>query len=172
MPEKIREYCRRTNQYVPETVGEVVRCIYESLALKYRMTVSFKNENYMVDGDYALSDILMVALVEGGVDETLTREQVIASIPENDWALIEDFSLSGDIQAKTNDETVGIVIWWAPSDSDDNFNVKNGKVTSDGADYLHIDMGITLVATQYTYEKDSFDEYYDTTAPYEETTNP
>ena len=38
MPEKIREYCRRTNQPIPETVGEVVRCIYESLSLKYRKT--------------------------------------------------------------------------------------------------------------------------------------
>ena len=38
MPEKVREYCRRTGQHVPETVGEVVRCIYESLSLKYRMT--------------------------------------------------------------------------------------------------------------------------------------
>lgn len=39
MPERIREYCRRTGQYVPQTVGEVVRCIYESLALKYRSVV-------------------------------------------------------------------------------------------------------------------------------------
>ena len=38
MPERVREYCRRTGQHVPETVGEVVRCIYESLALKYRKT--------------------------------------------------------------------------------------------------------------------------------------
>ena len=36
MPSRIKEFCRRTGQYVPETVGEVVRCIYESLALKYR----------------------------------------------------------------------------------------------------------------------------------------
>ena len=39
MPEKIRDYCRMTNQPVPETVGEIVRCIEESLALKYRFTV-------------------------------------------------------------------------------------------------------------------------------------
>ena len=39
MPEKIREFCRITGQHVPESVGEVVRCIYESLALKYRYTV-------------------------------------------------------------------------------------------------------------------------------------
>ena len=39
LPNKIREYCRQTNQPVPETVGEIVRCIYESLALKYRLAL-------------------------------------------------------------------------------------------------------------------------------------
>ena len=38
LPERVKEYCRKTNQYVPETVGEIMRCIYESLALKYRLT--------------------------------------------------------------------------------------------------------------------------------------
>ena len=38
LPERIRAFCRRTGQYEPQSVGEVVRCIYESLALKYRMT--------------------------------------------------------------------------------------------------------------------------------------
>lgn len=36
MEKKIQDFCRRTNQPVPETVGEIARCIYESLALKYR----------------------------------------------------------------------------------------------------------------------------------------
>lgn len=36
LQENIRAYCRLTDQKVPETVGETVRLIYESLALKYR----------------------------------------------------------------------------------------------------------------------------------------
>lgn len=36
LPERIQNFCRRTGQAVPETIGEVSRCIYESLALKYK----------------------------------------------------------------------------------------------------------------------------------------
>ena len=39
LPDKIKNYCRQTNQYIPETVGDTVRCIYESLALKYRLAI-------------------------------------------------------------------------------------------------------------------------------------
>lgn len=39
MPEKIREYCRRTGQSIPRTKAQTVRCIMESLALKYRMAL-------------------------------------------------------------------------------------------------------------------------------------
>lgn len=39
LPSRVREYCKKTGQYVPETVGEIMRCIYESLALKYRLTL-------------------------------------------------------------------------------------------------------------------------------------
>lgn len=38
IPKRVCEYCEKTNQYVPQTVGEIMRCIYESLALKYRYT--------------------------------------------------------------------------------------------------------------------------------------
>ncbi len=39
MPEKIREFCRKTGQEIPQTIGEFARCIYESLALKYKYTL-------------------------------------------------------------------------------------------------------------------------------------
>ncbi|MBP6962824.1 MAG: rhamnulokinase [Armatimonadetes bacterium] len=36
MPSRIREFCKRTNQPVPDDVGSVVRTALDSLALKYR----------------------------------------------------------------------------------------------------------------------------------------
>jgi len=36
MPQALADYCRRTNQPVPEGPGPLVRCALESLALKYR----------------------------------------------------------------------------------------------------------------------------------------
>jgi len=39
IPQRVREYCEKTGQPVPESVGEVMRCIYESLAMKYRLTL-------------------------------------------------------------------------------------------------------------------------------------
>lgn len=39
MPARVQAFCRETGQKVPETVGEIMRCIYESLALKYCFAV-------------------------------------------------------------------------------------------------------------------------------------
>ncbi len=39
MPKKVQDYCARTGQKVPETKGEIVRCVMESLALKYRQAI-------------------------------------------------------------------------------------------------------------------------------------
>jgi rhamnulokinase len=35
----IQHYCRQTNQFVPETTGEIARCIYESLAFRYKQVL-------------------------------------------------------------------------------------------------------------------------------------
>lgn len=40
MTEAIKDYCRKTNQQVPETPGAQIRCFIESLALKYAHTIN------------------------------------------------------------------------------------------------------------------------------------
>jgi len=39
MPIAIQEYCKQTNQPVPGSKGEIARCIYDSLVLKYKYTI-------------------------------------------------------------------------------------------------------------------------------------
>jgi rhamnulokinase/L-fuculokinase len=64
MPERIREFCRKTNQYVPQTVGEIVRCIFESLALCYRQTI--ENIEAMTGKKYS-----SINIVGGGTKEKI-----------------------------------------------------------------------------------------------------
>ena len=64
LPERVREYCRKTNQYVPETVGEIMRCIYESLAMKYRET--FDKIKECTGKDYPV-----IHVIGGGTKDTL-----------------------------------------------------------------------------------------------------
>jgi rhamnulokinase len=44
MPERIRQYCQRTGQRVPQAKGEVLRVALESLALKYRWVLERTEE--------------------------------------------------------------------------------------------------------------------------------
>ena len=64
IPERIKEYCENTGQYVPQSVGEIVRCIYESLAMKYRLTF----ENLM---DCTEKNYEKIHVIGGGVKDTL-----------------------------------------------------------------------------------------------------
>jgi rhamnulokinase len=40
----IQKYCRDTNQPVPETPAEICRCIFDSLALRYRQVFQWMQE--------------------------------------------------------------------------------------------------------------------------------
>ena len=44
MIEAIQQYCRQTNQPVPETPAEICRCIFDSLALRYRQVFEWLQE--------------------------------------------------------------------------------------------------------------------------------
>lgn len=44
MPKRVSEFCRRTGQYVPQTMGEILRCIYQSLAFKYKYAIELMEQ--------------------------------------------------------------------------------------------------------------------------------
>jgi rhamnulokinase len=44
MPKAIQDFCRETRQPVPKSEGELVRCAYESLALRYREVLGWLEE--------------------------------------------------------------------------------------------------------------------------------
>jgi rhamnulokinase len=44
MPKAIQDFCRETRQPAPKTEGELVRCAYESLALRYREVLGWLEE--------------------------------------------------------------------------------------------------------------------------------
>jgi rhamnulokinase len=59
MPRALQQFCRRTEQAVPATEGELIRCAYESLALKYRQVLGWLEE-------LTANQIEVVHIVGGG----------------------------------------------------------------------------------------------------------
>jgi rhamnulokinase len=65
MPGAIVDFCLKTGQNIPETHGEFIRCIFESLAMKYRLTlesirsvISWPIEKVHIIGGGANNDLL------------------------------------------------------------------------------------------------------------------
>ncbi len=73
MVRKVQEYCRKTNQPVPETVGQVARAIYESLALKYRWALEHLEHIKGVRLD-------QLNIVGGGIQNKLLNQMVADSL--------------------------------------------------------------------------------------------
>ena len=143
-----------------------------NLALKYNLAINFTNENFVVEADgtvtdNSLSDVLKVGVINGALGEGTTREGLIQYV--DDYSAFEpmkSFVLYGDMEPNEADEVYTIVIYWEPSENDNNWNVNNGRDVSD--DYkvgeepaLRIDLGIHLTATQKVSEDDSFGPDYD-----------
>ena len=67
IPVRIQEYCRKTNQPVPQSIGEIMQCIYCSIALRYRYT--FDSLKKITGKEYTA-----IHMVGGGIqDKTLCR---------------------------------------------------------------------------------------------------
>lgn len=89
IPERVREFCRKTGQFVPETVGEIMRCIYESLAMKYRLT--FEKIRECTERDYPVihvigggtKDGLLCQMTANSCDRTVKAGPIEATVMGN-----------------------------------------------------------------------------------------
>lgn len=157
-----------------------------NLALTYALSINYSNENYLnINGtNYGLSDVLKFAIVPENVTFT-ERADLLNYIANStldtdttndiEWqslSALEDEGAIGQLypvgtENKDSQKNYAIVVYWEPTDNDNNYNVNNGKTVSDyhvtdnPVNQLKIDLGVSLVATQYTYEEDSFDDQYD-----------
>lgn len=64
LPTRVQDFCRATGQYVPQSRGEIMRCIYESLAMKYR--VNFEKLCAITGERYR-----HIHMLGGGIKDTL-----------------------------------------------------------------------------------------------------
>lgn len=64
LPARVQAFCRVTGQPVPETRGEIMRCIYQSLAMKYKL--NYENLCRMTGIRYG-----QINMLGGGIKDTL-----------------------------------------------------------------------------------------------------
>ncbi len=64
LPKRVLEFCEKTGQYVPETRGEIMRCIYQSLAMKYKHT-------YNMLSDFTKREYKSINILGGGIKDKL-----------------------------------------------------------------------------------------------------
>lgn len=76
MPSKVAEFCKKTGQKVPETKGQIVRCVLESLALKYRSAVEGLQ-------DISGSTIDVLHIVGGGCNNKMLCQFTANAIGRN-----------------------------------------------------------------------------------------
>ena len=100
----IKGYCSKSNQKVPQTKGELVRCVLESLALKYAFVMKNLKESsgkeitklYVVGGgsrnevlNQFIADALNIEIITGPVEATALGnilQQAIADGQLKDWS--------------------------------------------------------------------------------------
>lgn len=67
MIEEIQNYCKETKQFVPETPGEIARCIFESLAFQYK-------EALLQIKEISKKDINKIHIIGGGAQNKLLNQ--------------------------------------------------------------------------------------------------
>ena len=131
-----------------------------SLALKYKLGINIASETgstNVLGNEFKLSDYIKF----GVADEDLsgkTRDEMVAAVTDSKL-INEGYSKENNLN-KTNDADIVTLVVWMPKSVGNEANYMTGKEAPT------IDLGISVAATQYTYENDSYDNKYDKNAEY------
>lgn len=132
------------------------------LALKYNMYLNVSEMNDL-DGK-TLAEVIKVAIIDGELGADTTREGLVAAVKDSLKPInVATAQISEHKLLPEDTEKFTVVLYWEPTDHDNDYNANNGKTTSDG-EALHVDFSIVLTATQAVEEPDSFDNTYDADA--------
>ena len=130
-----------------------------SLALKYKLGINIANEvgsTNVYDNAFNLSDYIRFAVLNDD-QSSLGRDALVAAAADS--KLIKEGYTAENHLAKGESKTVTLVVWM-PTTVGNEANHKTGVAAP------AIDLGISVVATQYTHESDSFGNQYDKDAQY------
>ena len=126
-----------------------------SLALKYQLAVNILSEKSGVNAageEFLLSDYIEFGLVDGVDTPFATRADAMKEVTASK-KISEGFFKGETLLPKTEYVYFAMVVFMPES--------VNNVANHNGTDVPQIDLGINVFATQYTYEKDSYDELYD-----------
>ena len=133
-----------------------------NLALKYKLGINIASETgstNVLGNEFKLSDYIKFAVIEG--EATVADRTTLVAAAENAGSKLinEGYSKESHLDTKDANETVTLVVWMPTTVGNEANHKKDATAPS-------IDLGINVVATQYTAESDSFDNEYDEDAEY------
>ena len=135
-----------------------------TLALKYKLGINIaeeKGSKSVVDNkDFKLSDYIKFAVIDG--DKGGLGRDVLVAEAGAGTELSKGYTPTEEHLLKGENKIVTLVVWMPKSVG----NEANYDATVAGAPVINL--GINVVATQDTVERDSFDETYDKNAQYPE----
>ena len=131
-----------------------------SLALKYQLAISVLSETEgtnMAGDPFKLSKYIQMGVVEGVNGETnayADREAAVDAVKANSGIIGDGYAKQGNM-LEGDPELYMAVVVYMPETVDNVANAKTGTPTPT------INLGVKVLATQYTAEGDSFDNQYD-----------
>ncbi len=137
-----------------------------NLALKYKLGINIASETgstNVLGNEFKLSDHIKFGVVDKDLSGK-TRDEMVAAVTDGKlikggYTSVETPLYPTGTEDKDTEKTVTLVVWM-PTTVGNEANHKTGAAAPT------IDLGISVAATQYTYEKDSIDDQYDKGAEY------